>query len=186
MTTTEERGAKIALYTINDTDYEDWSKWADTYLDSFPIEEQRPLESIIRLIGKQKRYRANAILHDGQCIGLLTSWHFDTFVYIEHFAIAAGLRSSGYGGMALRYFMESQSLPVVLEAEPPADSISIRRVRFYERNGFTLYSYDYHQPPYAPDRQGIPLRLMGTVPEDAARPDRIARTLYREVYGVEL
>lgn len=176
----------ISLYTISNTDYTDWEKWVDTYQASFPIEEQRPLESIIYLIEKEKRYRATAILHEGKCVGLLTSWCFDTFIYIEHFAIAPELRSSGYGSMALRHFVESQSLPVILEVEPPTDDIAIRRTGFYERNGFALYGYDYFQPPYTPGLQGVPLRLMGTVPEDAARPDRIARTLHREVYNIAL
>lgn len=177
----------ISLYTINNTDYNDWEKWIAIYQSSFPIEEQRPLDSIIHLIEKEQRYRAEAILHDGQCIGLLTSWCFDTFIYIEHFAIASTSRSSGYGSMALRTFIDAQSLPIILEAEPPTEEMAIRRIGFYERNGFVLYAYDYYQPPYMPDCQEIPLRLMGTISEEEeARPDKIARTLHREVYNIEL
>ena len=86
----------------------------------------------------------------------------------------------------MKAFIDTQSLPIILEAEPPTDNIAIRRIGFYERNGFMLYGYDYYQPPYAADRQGIALRLMGNIPEDEARPDKIARTLHREVYGVRV
>lgn len=177
---------KVEFHHIDNTADPHWEEWQTIYCSSFPIEEQRPIESIERLIAGEERFDAQALLHDGRCIGLLTSWQFDTFIYIEHFAVAPKLRSSGYGSKALREFIDTRALPIVLEAEPPTDPMAIRRIGFYERNGFVLYDYDYYQPPYSPDRQGIPLQLMGNIPEDEARPDKIARTLHREVYGVRV
>lgn len=176
----------ITFHILHDTTDCYWPAWEETYLSSFPIEERRPLDSIARLMAEEHRFCAYALLHDGHFAGLLTCWTFDSFIYIEHFAIAPTLRSGGYGTMALRSFMNAQKLPIVLEAEPATDDLSARRIAFYERNGFVAYDYDYYQPPYAPDRQGIALRLMGTMPQKTACPDLMARTLHREVYGVNL
>ena len=175
----------ISFHTIHSAADRFWDAWVDTYLASFPIEEQRPVESIERLIAEEQRFKASVLCHEGRFIGLLTYWRFEDFIYIEHFAISPALRSSGYGTTALKAFIRQQTLPVVLEAEPPTEEMAIRRVRFYERNGFTLYHHDYYQPPYTPDRQGIPLRLMGTRAENPIFSALVARTLHREVYAFE-
>lgn len=175
----------ITFHGIRQTNDHLWDEFIDTYVASFPIEEQRPVESIERLIEREHRFCATSLCSEGRFVGLLTYWRFEEFIYIEHFAIAPSLRSLGHGTDALKAFISQQSLPVVLEAEPPTEEMALRRVRFYERNGFTLYHYDYYQPPYAPDRQGIPLRLMGMRPEDYTFSALVARTLHREVYAFE-
>ena len=161
-----------------------WSAWVDTYLASFPIEEQRPLPSIERLLAGEPRFKALALLSRDTFIGLLTYWQFDTFVYIEHFAISPQHRSQGYGAQVLTHFVRSHTLPIVLEAEPPTESMAQRRVQFYTRNGFVLYAYDYFQAPYAPNREGIALRLMGTTPDDPTFSSHVAQTLHRQVYKI--
>ena len=172
----------LSLRPIHSTDDPHWASWVDTYLASFPIEEQRPLPSIERLLADEPRFKALAILSRDTFIGLLTYWEFPAFVYIEHFAISPELRSLGHGAQALAHFVRSHTLPIVLEAEPPTEAMAQRRVQFYTRNGFVLYAYDYYQPPYAPDRAGIPLRLMGTIPDDPTFSAHVAHTLHREVY----
>lgn len=176
----------LSFHPIHQAGDTHWAAWVDTYLTSFPIEEQRPLSSIERLIVEEKRFKVIALLSHDAFIGLLTYWEFDSFVYIEHFAISPSYRSLGHGARVLTHFVRSHSLPIVLEAEPPTEATAIRRVQFYTRNGFVLYDYDYYQPPYAPDREGLSLCLMGTNPDNPAFSSHVAQTLHHEVYNIRL
>lgn len=175
----------ILFHTILTNKDPYWTALQDIYRTSFPIEEQRPVESMERLLAQDTPYRISALLDEnGALLGLLTSWEFETFVYIEHFAITPTLRSSGYGAMALKTFMQSLSLPLILEVEPPTDDITRRRIQFYQRNGLILYEYNYFQPPYTSEQKGVVLKLMGSIPENKYFATNVSHTLHREVYGV--
>ena len=177
-----------------------WDSLVSIYRESFPIDEQRPVESIARLIAEEPRYTMYAIVDDNeeenedenskhntlntkQPIGLLTTWFFDEFIYIEHFAIDPELRSQGYGSKAMSTFIKQQGKPIVLEAEPPTDELTRRRIRFYERQGLTLYDFPYLQPAYTEASQPVELRLMGTLDIHATLLPHVSVTLHREVYG---
>ena len=183
-----------------------WDSLVRIYLQSFPIDEQRPVESIARLIEHDNRFVAYAIIKEDEnedlhpeddpqlspfisphsthhsLLGLLTTWEFVDFIYIEHFAISPALRSQGYGSEALKAFIQNQDKPLVLEAEPPTDEMTRRRIRFYERIGLTLYDYPYTQPAYTEESLPVELRLMGTIDTEATPLDRVSDTLHREVY----
>ena len=191
-----------------------WDSLVRVYHASFPIDEQRPIENMLHLIGHDERFVAYAIVNedendnendnedchpDGRLsslisqlstqrppIGLLTTWHFKDFIYIEHFAIAPTLRSQGHGTQALQAFIKEHGKPIILEAEPPTDGQSIRRIRFYERCGLTLYDHPYIQPAYTPTSNPVPLRLMGTIDTKSTSLTLVSDTLHREVYGVKI
>ena len=118
-------------------------------------------------------------------LGLLTTWHFEEFIYIEHFAIDPNLRSQGYGTEAIKAFIKEQGKPIILEAEPPTDDITRRRIRFYERSGLTLYDFPYIQPAYTPTSNPVELRLMGTLNTNDTPLPLVSKMLHREVYGIE-
>mgnify|MGYP003295387530 CR=1 FL=1 len=199
-----------------------WDSLVRIYLQSFPIDEQRPVESIARLLNEEPRYTMYSIVDDNyaaelqsaghwplaigsrddenctaelqtqsqqaianspKALGLLTTWEFDDFIYIEHFAINPSLRSQGYGSEALKAFIHEQGKPLVLEAEPPADEMTHRRIRFYERIDLTLYDYPYIQPAYTEESLPVELRLMGTIDTETIPLDKVSDTLHREVYG---
>ena len=190
-----------------------WDSLVRIYHDSFPIDEQRPVESIARLIVEEPRYTLYAIVNaigswplaiggspdssnsfenenrqkptanSQNPIGLLTTWHFDEFTYIEHFAINTELRSQGYGSKAISTLIKQKENPIVLEAEPPTDELTRRRIRFYERQGLTLYDFHYLQPAYTEASQPVELRLMGTLDTNATTLTDVSNTLHREVYG---
>ena len=178
-----------------------WDSLVRIYHTSFPIDEQRPIESIANLIEHDDRFVAYAIVNENDAaelqaknqepramsqrpIGLLTTWHFEAFIYIEHFAIASTLRSQGYGSEALKTLITTQGKPIVLEAEPPTDDTTRRRIRFYERSGLTLYDFPYIQPAYTPTSNPVELRLMGTINTKITPLTLVSATLHREVYGV--
>ena len=114
---------------------------------------------------------------------MLTTWHFDTFIYIEHFAIASTQRSQGHGSEALKAFIHEHGKPIVLEAEPPTDALRIRRIKFYERSGLTLYDFPYIQPAYTPESNPVELRLMGTLDISTTPLTLVSNPLHSEVYG---
>jgi ribosomal protein S18 acetylase RimI-like enzyme len=163
-----------------------WAAIMNIYKKSFPIEEQRPTESMERLLAEENRYRISALLNEeSEPIGLLTSWNLGTFTYIEHFAIAPAFRSQGYGTWALKAFIHSLSSPMVLEVEPPIDDTTQQRIQFYQRNGLILYEYNYFQPPYTAEQEGVVLRLMGSIPENKDFVTNVSYLLHKEVYGVK-
>lgn len=117
------------------------------YQASFPQHEQRPL-------AKQKAlmpdlwYHFDVLLQDGQFAGILLSWALSGCVYIEHFAIDAGVRGQSLGSQALTQFCQDAASTVVLEIDPPIDAISVRREHFYTRLGFHANPYEHHHPAY--------------------------------------
>ena len=164
-----------------------WDSLVRVYHASFPIDEQRPIVSMTHLIGHDERFIAYTLTdEEGHFIGMLTTWHFKEFIYIEHFAIVPTLRSKGYGTEALQAFIKEHGKPVILEAEPPTDEQSIRRICFYERCGLTLYEHPYIQPAYTPTSHPVPLCLMGTIDTDLTPLSLVSDTLHREVYGVKI
>lgn len=185
-----------------------WDSLVRVYLTSFPIDEQRPVESILRLLTEEPRYTLYAVIDDDEndddnchpeslhcgarsssslssssILGILTTWTFDGFTYIEHFALSPKVRGLGHGTEALQQLIAQTTQPLILEAEPPTDAITRRRIGFYERSGFTLYDYPYQQPAYTTDSQPVPLCLMGHRLPSSLSLNHIARTLHREVYG---
>jgi ribosomal protein S18 acetylase RimI-like enzyme len=197
----------IRLHPIKNQASPYWDSLVRIYRESFPIDEQRPIESIARLLTEEPRYTMHAIIDDNyaaelqavgqkpkansqvptannqKLLGLLTTWHFEEFIYIEHFAIDPTLRSQGYGSEALKAFIHEHGKPLVLEAEPPTDALSIRRIKFYERIGLTLYDFPYMQPAYTEDSHPVELRLMGTIDTEATPLTDVEQQLHREVYG---
>lgn len=158
------------------------------YLDSFPAEERRPLDSWWTLLDDEESLMTLHLVEDtsGNVIGFITCWHLDGFVYVEHFAIDSNRRCGGTGSSALRQMLAMQLLPVVLEVEhAEANEMASRRIGFYNRVGFSpIENFDYIQPPYSEGLPAVPLLLMTTKPGEIA-PSDIRRQLHRVVYGVE-
>lgn len=152
---------------------------------SFPPEEYRTLEALRDYTDNKSAFCNQVILHDETPIGLLTYWDFESFCYIEHFAIDPTLRNGGYGRQALQQFRQQVQRPIVLEAEEPVEEIARRRIRFYQRLDFQLWGQSYWQPPYKPGDAFLPMRLMACGDLLGERDyELVKQTIYREVYGV--
>lgn len=165
---------------INDTDRQ---QFAELYESAFPADERRPTADELAL--DDNRFGIAIVRHDKQFAGFVTTWHFDKFVYIEHFATLPELRGNGIGRRALETLLAQTELPFVLEVEPPTDTLKTRRMAFYRRAGFHEMPQAYIQPPYHAAVQSLPLRLM-TTSNDMSNTffDEIRKTLYSEVYKV--
>ncbi|MGN0236292.1 MAG: GNAT family N-acetyltransferase [Paludibacteraceae bacterium] len=164
------------------------------WLASFPHNERRDTEAQRNNTDARADFHCLLAEDDGQAVGFITYWHFDGFCYGEHLATDPACRNKGYGAQilaALRAHLDTRyaaPMPFVLEVEIPADDLSRRRIAFYERNGFTLWSdCDYRQPPYRPSDAPLPLFLMA---QGNLVPDRdfgrVKETIHREVYGVNM
>ncbi len=133
------------------------------YMESFPPEERRSLDSIRALIDGHETYHFSIIFSKNRMVGFISWWDLNGGVYVEHFAINPQLRSHGYGRFAMERFCSvHQNKGVVLEVElPGSNDMADRRIGFYKRCGFVVREeIDYVQPPYAPGLQSVPLLLM--------------------------
>ena len=131
------------------------------YLSAFPPEERREYNELIQQLYINE-CAVNLIIAGGKTAGFCITWDFNDFVYLEHFAIEPVMRGLGIGEGILALIKDIFNKPVILEAEPPADEISTRRIRFYQRNGFKLLHRPYLQPSYDGIKPEVEMKLMST------------------------
>ncbi|HKL71742.1 MAG TPA: GNAT family N-acetyltransferase [Marinilabiliaceae bacterium] len=132
---------------------------------SFPEVERRDCEDFVSICEHPAFVVSISFDHKTELEHFITHWELDKFIYVEHFALSHHLRGKGMGSSVLKDFMEKYKRPIVLEVEPPTNAISRRRIRFYERLGFTLFHWDYQQPPYRTSDDSLALLLMTSSPE---------------------
>lgn len=148
---------------------------------AFPLQERRDIELQQKNIDQNPKFHNLLITDNQKPIGLLTYWNFTDFIYIEHFAIDACLRNKGYGKQVLSTLKERVNLPIILEVEKPTNELALRRIAFYQHQGFVLQDFPYQQPPYRIGDTWFPMRLMtyGIVDLSLAR-----NTIYKEAYQI--
>lgn len=157
-----------------------------TYISSFPENERRDFLLVRKLLADDDRFELYALLKDDVYAGFITSWLFDGFVYVEHFAIDEAARNGGIGARAMNQFLSLHEVPVVLEVEIPDSEMSKRRIGFYERLGFALHHHVYHQPPYRQGEDWLEMRLMthGNIPL-AQSFEKVKSVIHQNVYGIK-
>lgn len=150
-----------------------WQACLALYLDAFPPDERRE-HSELEAINSYSGYLFNAILENDKIAGILETWEFGTFRFLEHIAIVPDLQGKGFGSRVLHDYLIQSVKPVFLEAEPPTDAISLRRVQFYLKSGFNIVDFDYTQPPYYPGKNSVPMVLMSNA---SLQPENIVEAL---------
>ncbi|WP_321438380.1 GNAT family N-acetyltransferase [uncultured Bacteroides sp.] len=176
----------ISIQQIHTADKEHYCFVENLFTTAFPKEERREISLQREYTDHKKHFHNNIILIDEVPVGFIVYWKFDSFFYVEHFAIDATKRDGGYGQKALDALKEQLKSPIVLEVEQPRDEISERRIRFYQRQGYQLWKNEYQQPPYRKKDNYLPMQLMvhGELDCDSDF-ELIKTTLYKEVYQVE-
>ena len=129
------------------------------YESSFPQEERRGREQQIALL-QDNQYNFELIVQGDRCIGIFLWWLIGDYRYIEHFAIHPAVRNAGIGRSVISEFIAQSEIPVVLEVEKPTDSLTIRRIDFYKRQGFQYADCEYAHPPFVAHSPFVQLRLM--------------------------
>ncbi len=141
-------------------------------VDSFPVDERRDMLDFERIARENPRFSLLGALEGNNVKGFITTWDFDSFCYVEHFAVDSSVRNQGIGSRLLDHFVAQAAKPVILEVELPADLPACRRIAFYKRHRFVLW-----------ERQALPMRLMTRGFDTAAAVEQAARELKRVVYG---
>ncbi len=175
----------IELKRITSADTEEYAYVEKLLTTSFPLEEYRPLKQWKVLTDSNPLFNNNIVCHDGKFVGLMTIWDFNNFYYIEHFAIDNTLRNGGYGSEVLTLLEELIDKPIILEVEMPTSNTAKRRVGFYQRYKFELWSQEYAQPPYRSTETALPMMLMcrGELNEQKDY-DEVVNKMYKEVYNI--
>ena len=131
----------------------------DLYGVSFPIHEQRLIESQ-RSIMTHPEYLFDLIYDDsGEWCGDMLYWETADFIYVEHFCILPERRGQRCGQRALELLCE-KGKTVILEIDPPSDKTSVRRKGFYERCGYHANPFAHVHPPYRVGFDGHGHRLV--------------------------
>ena len=162
------------LQRINETNFPEIYRIMQA---SFSDDEYRPYDEQLALF-EEPEYRIYYMP-----AGFLAVWEFESFIYIEHFAVDPALRNSGTGSAMLQELVKQYQKPICLEGELPEDELTRRRIGFYERNGFVFNEYPYIQPPISKGKSPVPLRIM-TYGEAITREtfEAMKNVLYRSVY----
>ena len=127
--------------------------------DSFPKSEIRSFQGQKELLNLSV-YNVYVLKEDEVILAFFAEWQNESHRFLEHLAVNEKYRSRGLGSKTLQAYTAQSDKPVVLEVEPPNDDIQIRRVKFYEKNGFHLTSYGYVQPVINEGYEGVPLVMM--------------------------
>lgn len=116
----------------------------EIYEEAFPDAEKRPWERMLRFAAEGK-LDILAMIEDETVVGLVVLANHGDLVLLDYLAVTPRRRSGGYGAKALAALLaKTAGKTLFLEAElpepnAPDDSIQNRRLRFYERNGFSIY-----------------------------------------------
>ena len=129
----------MKLRRITDSKDNEIDKLIALYEDTFPESERyRDTKILIDLIDTNRSAHFNAIYEENKLAGLFLYWDLGDFNYIHFLAIFPEMRNRKIGKQVLDWVSENIDQPILLEAEAPSDEFSIRRIHFYERNGYQV------------------------------------------------
>ena len=151
----------ISLRKITDSEDKDFQKLMELYQEAFPEEERRDLAQLGAMLQAEQRMSFNAVECDGSLAGLFVYWDFGTFYYLEHLAVYPDMRNKKIGQQVLDWIKGNLQGLRLLEVERAETEMAIRRVHYYERNGYRVLDDAYMQPPYRQGGEDYPLWLMG-------------------------
>lgn len=141
---------------IKDSNSKQWEEVWSLYENSFPVAERRKLEDHLRAC-ENELFHPASIWEDDQFIGIVFYWQWNNYRYIEYLAVAPELHGHGYGSRIMKQIRDSK-YTIILEIDPLINELSVRRLQFYERAGFTLTPYRFMHLPYRLD--GKPQELL--------------------------
>ena len=115
------------------------SKIFSRYEKTFPENERRDKEQFLDLAEDPDAF-VFLIKNEDETIGYSVIWELKDFYFLEHFEVFEEFRNQKFGEQILEALKEKFD-KIVLETEPDfLSEIAARRVRFYQRNGYTVLS----------------------------------------------
>ena len=131
---------------IEREDSERWNKVWNLYEESFPVAERRKLEDHLRAYNNPL-FHPLSVWEKEELLGIVFYWEWDNYRYVEYLAVSNNLRGKGYGNQIIKHIKDSEHT-IILEIDPLINELSVRRLQFYERAGFTLTPYRFMHLPY--------------------------------------
>lgn len=160
-----------------------FGKMYDLYESAFPAVERRDATALKNAMKSENKFQVSALLKEDGFVGFFNDWHFDDFVYVEHFAISPELRGKCIGTEVVNHYLQNTCLPIVFEVEKPDNEMAKRRIALYERLGCCLLPFDYAQPYYDGSGKLFPMLLMTNNDSFVSQNvHRIKSSIYEEVY----
>ena len=148
----------MEFFRIDPKEQERWQSVWRLYEESFPVAERRKMEDHLLACWVERFYPLSS-WEGNRLTGLLFFWEWDNYRYLEHLAVVPQLRGQGYGSEMLRYLRDSEHT-IILEIDPLVNELSVRRLQFYERAGFTLTPYRFLHLPYRLEAQPQELLIL--------------------------
>ncbi len=143
---------------IDPKETEHWNNVWQLYEESFPVAERRKKEDHL-LACTDEHFFPLSVWEGNELVGLMFFWEWKSYRYLEHLAVHPNLRGHGYGSQMLRYLRDSEHT-IILEIDPLINELSVRRLQFYERAGYTLTPYRFVHLPYRLEAQPQELLIL--------------------------
>lgn len=137
-------GLQIKPVTVYDKAY---PRIRALYREAFPAEERYPL-FLLRLGAWKPEIEFSGVYDGEELCGLVFTIEAEPFLYVMYLAVDACTRGKGYGTRIIQTLREAYPrCQLVLEIEPLDKQASnydqrVKRLAFYERNGFHRVGYD--------------------------------------------
>lgn len=137
------------------------------YQVAFPESERFSDDQILlNLIDNNRFLHFNAIYEDEELAGLFMYWALEELYYVHFLAVYPEMRNRKIGKKVLDWIAENFKKPVFLEVDDPKDEICVRRINFYERNGYQVLAKN-PELLYKARERSCKLWLMGNRPVEA-------------------
>ncbi|MCR2807826.1 GNAT family N-acetyltransferase [Paenibacillus soyae] len=133
-----------------------WGKVEPIYEQAFPLDGKKSRDIIRRMFGK-RMCELHTIGHGPEIVGMaLTGIDKQAgALIIDYIAIRQDVRGSRHGRILLDYIKEwaravAECKGIIVEVESDPTDENVRRIHFWQRNGFQLTSY-VHQYIWVPE-----------------------------------
>lgn len=147
---------QMEVITLKDCQDSWYYAFLKIYSVSFPVFEQRTVQQQCKAF-MNSVYSLDCYIEQDCMVGFIAYWKFDTYIYVEHFAIHPDKRGQNRGSFILNDLINKTDRRIVLEIDPPVDEISRKRLQFYRSHGFSENPYEHFHPAY---RKGIKDHLL--------------------------
>lgn len=142
---------------IQEVSPQTWTEIWNLYEESFPAHERRSREAQLKAFDDPSCRGMIVTDENNRTAAILFYWLYDSTVYLEFLAVHPRMRGRNIGTAVMERILSSHSgCSVILEIEPPQDELTVRRLHFYERLGFTANDYPYIHPSYRIGEEACP------------------------------
>jgi len=136
------------FYRITSCDDSWYEAFYTIYKTSFPLHEQRNEEQQ-QAAFQHAEYHLECVIEENRLLAFIAYWEFDSYLYIEHFAVNPACRGQNIGSESLKALAAKTDKVILLEIDPLIDEVSRKRFHFYERLDFKANPYKHYYPPYS-------------------------------------